>query len=84
MRWAHMEGLDKIPNPSTVKYMKAGPLEKLKKYEDQWVALRESTNEVVGSGENASEAKRKAEAKGHSNVILLKVLPFRGGYVPYA
>jgi hypothetical protein len=59
-------------------------LEQLKKYEDRWVALRGKTHEVVSSGADASEAKEKAEKKGFADIILFRVLPFRGGYVPFA
>lgn len=56
----------------------------LKKYEHKWVALREPTNEVVGSGKDAAQAKRDAERRGYKDVILFKVLPFGGSYVPNA
>ena len=59
-------------------------LEELRNYEDKWVALREPTKQVVGSGNDASEARRDAERKGFRDVILLKVLPLRGYYVPAA
>ena len=57
-------------------------LDELKKYEDRWVALLEPDKTVVGSGHDASEARREAERRGYRNVILFRVLPFRGGYVP--
>ncbi|MGE5444513.1 MAG: DUF5678 domain-containing protein [Ignavibacteriales bacterium] len=57
-------------------------LEELKNYEDKWVALLEPEKNVVGSGNDASEAKQDAERKGYHNFILLKVLPFRMGYIP--
>ena len=50
-------------------------LEELKNYEDKWVALLEQENKVVGSGDDASEAKRDAEGKGYRNVILFRVFP---------
>lgn len=59
-------------------------LEELKKYEDKWVALMETEEKVIGSGEDASQAKRDAERKGYKDFILLRVLPFRMGYVPRA
>ena len=57
-------------------------LEELKKYEDKWVALIENENKIVGSGSDASEAKKDAEKKGYKDVILLRVFSFRAGYVP--
>lgn len=59
-------------------------LEELKKYENRWVAILEPDKTVVGSGQDASEAKRAAEKKGYRDVTLLRVLPFRGAYVPAA
>jgi Family of unknown function (DUF5678) len=58
--------------------------EELRKHENQWVAIYESgeTETIVGSGVNAVEAKREAEAKGFHDAILFKVLPMDKGYVP--
>ena len=56
-------------------------LEKLKIYENKWVAILDD-REVVASGDDAFEAKQKAEAKGIRNFILFKVLPFHAGYAP--
>jgi Family of unknown function (DUF5678) len=67
-----------------MKEMNLTLLEKLKKYEDRWVALQKKTNEIVGSGKDAVEAKASAEKRGYADVILFRVLPFRGGYVPFA
>lgn len=58
-------------------------LKELKKYEDKWVAILEPEERVVGSGEDASEAKRAAEKNGYKNIILFRVLPFRSGYAPF-
>jgi hypothetical protein len=59
-------------------------LEQLKGYENKWVAILEPEKNIVGSGDNAVEAKRDAEKKGYKNknVVLLGVLPFKSGYVP--
>ncbi len=66
-------------------YMTKGILKELKKYENRWVALRKPNEDVVvGSGDDVSEARRAAEQKGYKDVVLLRVLPFRGGYVPHA
>lgn len=59
------------------------PLEQLKKYENKWVAILEpDRRKIVASGENALEAKKEAEKKGYNDVILMKILPFRMGYIP--
>ena len=52
-------------------------VEELRKHENQWVAIHESgeTETIVGSGLNAVEATREAEAKGFYDTILFKVLP---------
>jgi hypothetical protein len=63
--------------------MKENLIEQLKNYEDKWVALLEPEKKVVASGDDASEAKREAEKRGHKKFILLKVFPFRAGYVPF-
>jgi len=57
-------------------------IEELKNYEDKWVALLEPEKKVVGSGNDASEAKQDAERNGYRDFILLKVLPLRMGYIP--
>ncbi len=59
-------------------------IQKLKNYENKWVALIEPEKEVVASGDDASEAKKKAEKKGYKDIILFKVFPFRDGYVPFS
>lgn len=64
--------------------MKKTLLKELEKYEGRWVALLEPDKTVVGSGNDASEARRTAEKNGYRDVILLHVLPFRGAYVPTA
>ena len=59
-------------------------VEELRKHENQWVAIHESgeTETIVGSGSNAVEATREAEAKGFYDTILLKVMPMDKAYVP--
>ena len=59
-------------------------VDELRKHENQWVAIRESgeTETIVGSGLNAVEATREAEAKGFHDTVLFKVLPMDKGYVP--
>ncbi len=65
--------------------MKDTLLKELRKYEDKWIALRRPDEDaIVGSGDDASEARRAAESKGYKDVILFRVLPFRSGYVPSA
>lgn len=59
-------------------------IQELKNYEDKWVALIEAEKKVVGSGDDASKAKKEAEKRGYKDIILFKVLPFRAGYIPFA
>jgi len=50
------------------------PLEdELGKYENKWVAISEPERKVVGSGDNAREAKADAEANGYHDTALFKV-----------
>ena len=59
-------------------------VDELRKHENQWVAIHESgdTETIVGSGLNAVEATREAEAKGFYDTILFKVLPMDKAYLP--
>jgi threonine dehydratase len=59
-------------------------VEELRKHENQWVAIHESaeTETIGGSGSNAVEATREAEAKGFYDTVLFKVLPMDKAYVP--
>ena len=59
-------------------------VEELRKHENEWVAIHQSgeTETIVGSGLNAVEATREAEAKGFFDTILFKVLPVDKAYVP--
>lgn len=61
-------------------------LAELRKYENKWVAIYESSDEeiIVGSGEDATDAKREAEGKGFKNVVLFRVTSFQKRYVPLA
>jgi len=61
-------------------------IEELKHYEGQWVSILETETgrSVVGSGNDAVEAKRAAEEAGYEDVILLKVIPADVSYVPSA
>lgn len=58
-------------------------LNELRKYEGQWVAVlkAEDGNIIVGSGNDAVEAKRNAQSNGFNNAFLLWVRPFKGKYV---
>ncbi len=51
-------------------------VDELRKHENQWVAIHESgeIETIVGSGLNAVEAMREADAKGFYDTILFKVL----------
>jgi len=59
-------------------------LEELKKYENKWVAISETEGVeiVVGSGDDAVEATRAAEANGFPDAVLMKITPFDKGYLP--
>jgi hypothetical protein len=59
-------------------------LEELKKYENKWVAVRESDGRemVVGSGDDAVQAMREAEANGFGDAFLMHIDPFDKGYIP--
>jgi hypothetical protein len=53
----------------------------LRQYENQWVALAEPNNRVVGSGADAVEASKAAEASGYKDYTLFKVFPFGKFYI---
>ena len=57
-------------------------LEQLKLYENEWVAIKDN-KEVVVSGKDAFDVKRKAEKRGFYDVIFFKVFPFKKGYIPF-
>ena len=58
-------------------------VEELRKYENKWVAIFESgeTEMVVGSGKDAIEATREAEAKGFKDTVLFFVRPFDRSFI---
>jgi hypothetical protein len=56
----------------------------LEKYEDKWVAIDESEEKIVGSGENAFEATENAERNGYQETILFKVPSFDSAFIPSA
>jgi hypothetical protein len=51
-------------------------------YENKWVALLESEDRIVGSGDDAYEAKMDAERNGYPEVILLRVRDTNSYYCP--
>jgi len=51
------------------------PFDQLKDYENQWVALLEPSQEIVGSGSDAVTATDAAKARGYSDVTLFWVPP---------
>ena len=59
-------------------------LEELRKYENRWVAIVESGDQeiIVGSGEDATQAKEAAQSKGFKDTVLFRVLPFDKRYIP--
>jgi len=58
-------------------------VEELRKYENKWVTIFESgeTEMVVGSGKDAIEATREAEAKGFKDTVLFFVRPFDRSFI---
>ena len=55
-------------------------------YENQWVAIndRDGVKFIVGSGKDAVEAARAAEAKGFPDAALLRVPSFTSTFIPLA
>jgi hypothetical protein len=62
----------------------AAYLEELRKHENRWVAVLESEDGdvIVGSGNNAVEAKRDAQDKGFNDTVLFWVRPSNVGFIP--
>ncbi|MBA3243343.1 MAG: hypothetical protein H0T60_19140 [Acidobacteria bacterium] len=58
-------------------------LKELKKYQRKWVAVHEAEDGdiIVGSGEDAVEAKRDAQEKGFNDVVLFWVRPSNAGFI---
>lgn len=56
--------------------------EKLKPYENKWVALSLDHKKVLGAGNTLKEAKAKAEKKS-KKFLFIKLPPFNVSYVPY-
>lgn len=57
-------------------------LEQLNNYQNQWVALSEPDEEIVGSGNDVIAARTDAENKGYKGeIIFFKVFPF-AHYIP--
>ena len=54
------------------------------KYEDKWVAIDDSEEKIVGSGDNAFEATEDAERNGYQETILFKVPSFDSALIPMA
>ena len=57
-------------------------LKQLKNYENQWVALSEPDEEIVGAGADAVAARNAAIENGHTKITLMKVFPFDMHYAP--
>lgn len=55
--------------------------EKLKPYEDKWVALSLDHRDVLGAGDTLEEAKQQAKNK-RKKYVFLKLPPFNVNYVP--
>jgi hypothetical protein len=59
-------------------------LKQLNKYLNQWVALSEPGEEIVGVGKNVIEAGKNAKKQGYAGEItFFKVFPF-DQYIPSA
>ena len=56
----------------------------LEKYEDRWVAIDGSEEQIVGVGDNAFEATEDAERNGYQETILFKVPTFDAALIPLA
>ena len=59
-------------------------LAQLEEHENEWVAFVEDHGAeiVVGSGKDAVEAIREAEARGFPDAVLMKVPSFDRGLIP--
>ena len=57
--------------------------EKLRPYENKWVALSKDKNKILASGNTLKETKEKAD-KISKKYLFLKVLPFGLSYIPSA
>ena len=44
-------------------------------YENQWLALRSSNNQIIGSGTTLHEAAEEARRQGHTDPVFFKVPP---------
>lgn len=56
-----------------------------KKYQGQWVALKDDEKTVVASGKTAKEVLEKAQNKGFKKPILFcvsaEIIPYVGGFM---
>jgi hypothetical protein len=50
-------------------------------YENQWIAISESDEKIVASGENAFEAIERAKQLGYQETILYRVPTSEHGYI---
>lgn len=51
-------------------------------HEDKWVAINETDNTIVATGDSIFEVDQKAEKKGYDNVLLFKVPRSDVGFIP--
>ncbi|MEK6286777.1 MAG: DUF5678 domain-containing protein [Acidobacteriota bacterium] len=51
-------------------------------HEDKWVAINETDNTIVATGDSIFDVDREAEQKGYDNVLLFKVPRFDVGFIP--
>ncbi len=56
-------------------------VQRLRPYENKWVALSLDHREVLGTGKNLQEAKQKAEKK-NKEYVFIKLPSFDVNYIP--
>jgi hypothetical protein len=79
LSWWRPELLEKELTEKEAAYLK-----ELRKYVNKWVAVLESEEGdiIVGSGNDAVEAKRDAQSKGFDDIVLFWVRPPNVGFIP--
>lgn len=51
-------------------------------HEDKWVAINETDNTIVATGDSIFDVDREAEQRGYHNVLLFKVPRVDVGFIP--
>jgi hypothetical protein len=57
------------------------PFDQLEQYQNQWVALAEPNQEIVGSGKDAVEASQDAAKHGYKDISLFRVPPSNSYFI---